>query len=223
VKSTASPGHESFTLPLVFLSVAFAGGFRLAPGGRAMSFAPPALMTFVLAVMLLGIMVRAGLLVPASLVGDRRAPLENLSGGVVLLSLLAASAQVFNCLTPDVGFFRLMFDLFFFFLLWTTLAAQPDRPRLLRSLFVVFGWAFVTRYVILDALYDPAGGWARKVVTALLEGATVGSIAYQPQAPAGGYVAFATLGLYMIGLVLLPATRPEGEALAVRPSSALAD
>ncbi len=212
---TSPPGREAFTLPLVFLSVAWAGGFRLSADGRSMSFVAPPLMTLVLAALLLGVMVRSRLLVPEALVGAARRPLENLSGALVLLTLLLATAQVFNCLTPDSGFFRLMFDLFFLFLLWNTLAAQPDRPRLLRSLFVVFGWAFVTRYVILDALYDPQGGWTRKVVTALLEGATVGSAGYEASAPVAGYVAFGVVGLYIIGLVLLPgATRVV--ALAVR-------
>jgi hypothetical protein len=194
-------------LPALFLTVAAAGGLRLSAAGGSMSFVPPPLITLVLAVLLLAVMVRAGLLVPSSLVGDRRSGLENLSGTVVMLTLFAASAQLFNCLTPDAGILRLLFNLFFLFLLWNTLAAQPDRVRLLRSLVVVFGWAYVVRYVALAALADPQAGWTRRMLTVLLEGVSA-PLPGEPTAPLAGYVAFGTVALYMIGLVLLPTPRP---------------
>jgi hypothetical protein len=206
--STLPPARESFVLPAVFLTVAAAGGLRLSAVGGAMSFVPPPLITLVLAVLLLGVMVRAGLLVPSSLVGDHRSGLENLSGAVVMLTLFVASAQLFNCLTPDAGILRLLFNLFFLFLLWNTLAAQPDRVRLLRSLAVVFGWAYVVRYVALAALADPQAGWTRRMLTVLLEGASA-PLPGEPTAPLAGYVAFGTVALYMIGLVLLPTRRPS--------------
>ena len=215
--ATIPPARESFVLPAIFLTVAAAGGLRVAAAGGAMSFVPPPLITLVLAVLLLGIMVRAGLLVPSSLVGDGRTGLENASGAVVLLALFAASAQLFTCLTPDAGILRLLFNLFFLFLLWNTLAAQPDRVRLLRSLLVVFGWAYVVRYVALAALADPSAGWTRRMLTVLLEG-TAGPLQGEPTAPLAGYVAFATLALYMIGLVLLPAPRPTVTTIAVMAS-----
>jgi hypothetical protein len=203
--------REAFVLPALFLTVAGAGGLRIAPAGVGMSFVPPPLITLVLAVLLLGVMARAGLLIPNGLVGDHRTGLENASGAVVLLTLFAASAQLFTCLTPDAGMLRLVFNLFFLFLLWNTLAAQPDRTRLLRSLLVVFGWAYVVRYVALAALADPQAGWTRRLLTVLLEGAAVSG---EPTAPLAGYVAFATLALYMIGLVLLP-HRPSATTVAL--------
>jgi hypothetical protein len=217
-----SAARESFVLPLLFLTVALAGGLRLAPDGVSLSFLPPPLITLVLAVLLLGVMVRAGLVVPSALTGDHRTGLENCSGAVVLLTLFAASAQLFTCLTPDRGILRLVFNLFFVFLLWNTLAAQPDRRRLLRSLVVVFGWAYVIRYIALAALADPQGGWTRRIVTALLEGASAGPLAGEAMAPLAGYVAFATVALYMIGLVLLPRARPvEAVAIVSRAPDAL--
>lgn len=213
-----SAGREAFLIPLTLLTVALAGGLRIGLDG-SFRFVPPPLMALVLAVLLLGVMARCGLLVPELLVGGRRRAWENVSGVVVLLTLLGATAQVFNCVTPDGGFFRFMFDLFFLFLLWNTLAAQPDRRRLLRSVFVLFGWAFVTRYVVLDALYDPGRGWTSRVVTALLEGASAGSIAYDPVAPAGGYVAFATIGLYIVALVMLPAPPAHTTVSLSRPAA----
>jgi hypothetical protein len=204
--------REAIVLPALFLTVAGAGGLRVAPGG-GMSFVPPPLITLVLAVLLLGVMARAGLLIPTGLLGDHRTGLENASGAVVLLALFAASAQLFTCLTPDAGVLRLVFNLFFLFLLWNTLAAQPDRTRLLRSLLVVFGWAYVVRYVALAALADPQAGWTRRLLTVLLEGATSGPIEGEAIAPLAGYVAFATVALYMIGLVLLP--RPAATTVAL--------
>lgn len=215
VRPTFSAGREAFALPLTLLTVALAGGLRIGLDG-SFRFVPPPLMALVLAVMLLGVMARCGLLVPELLVGSTRSGLENVSGAVVLFTLLAATAQAFHCVTPDGGFFRLMFDLFFLFLLWNTLAAQPDRHRLLRSVFVLFGWAFVTRYVVLDSLYDPGRGWTSRVVTALLEGASAGSIAYDPVAPAGGYLAFATIGLYIVALVMLPSPPSHATVALVR-------
>jgi hypothetical protein len=208
--------REAFVLPALFLTVAGAGGLRIAPAGGGMSFVPPPLITLVLAVLLLGVMARAGLLIPTGLVGDHRTGLENASGAVVLLALFAASAQLFTCLTPDAGILRLVFNLFFLFLLWNTLAAQPDRTRLLRSLVVVFGWAYVVRYVALAALADPEAGWTRRLLTVLLEGAAVSG---EPTAPLAGYIAFATLALYMIGLVLLPRPAPS-EVVAVMAARA---
>jgi hypothetical protein len=209
-----SAAREAFVLPLVLLTVAGAGGLRLAPDGVGLSFVPPPLIALVLAVLLLGVMVRAGLLVPSALMGDHRTGLENASGAVVMLTLFVASAQLFTCLTPDAGILRLLFNLFFVFLLWNTLAAQPDRTRLLRSLAVVFGWAYVIRYIALAALADPQGGWTRRIVTALLEGASSAPVAGEAMAPLAGYVAFATVALYMVALVLLPRLR-AGEAVAI--------
>jgi hypothetical protein len=215
--------REAFVLPALFLTVAGAGGLRVAPGG-GMSFVPPPLITLVLAVLLLGVMARAGLLIPTGLLGDHRTGLENASGAVVLLTLFAASAQLFTCLTPDAGILRLVFNLFFLFLLWNTLAAQPDRTRLLRSLLVVFGWAYVVRYVALAALADPQAGWTRRLLTVLLEGATSGEVHGEAMAPLAGYVAFATVALYMIGLVLLPRPAPSvAVALVATPASDVLD
>jgi hypothetical protein len=169
-------------------------------------------------------MARAGLLIPTGLLGDHRTGLENASGAVVLLTLFAASAQLFTCLTPDAGILRLVFNLFFLFLLWNTLAAQPDRTRLLRSLLVVFGWAYVVRYVALAALADPQAGWTRRLLTVLLEGATSGEVHGEAMAPLAGYVAFATVALYMIGLVLLPRPAPSvAVALVATPASDVLD
>jgi hypothetical protein len=148
-------------------------------------------------------MARARLLVTQRLLSSLRDPLENISGAVVLGALFVASAQLFNCLAPEAGLLHLLFNLFFAALLWNTLAAEPDAPRLLRSLVVVFGSAFAIKYIILASLYDPAGGMLKRVLTILLEGVTLGALDYQPHAAVTGYVAFAAIGLFMLGAFLL--------------------
>ena len=87
---------------------------------------------------------------------------------------------------------------------------------LLRSLLVVFGWAYVVRYVALASLADPHAGWTRRAVTSLLEGASAGALTGEAMAPLAGYVAFGTVALYMIGLALLP-HGPNPSALLAPP------
>jgi hypothetical protein len=195
--------HEAFTLPLVFLSVALLGGLRIDAAGR-LAFAPPPLMALVLAVVLLAALVRSATLLPAALVHPRRSGLANASGVVIVATLLAASAQVIAALTPEAGLLALVFDVAWLVLFGNTIAARPDRPRLLASLLVMFGAAFVVKYVLLGALYAPDGGVAKRVVMALVEGVSLGSLGYQPPGPATGYVAFATVLLYLCGVYALP-------------------
>lgn len=211
-------GRESITLPLLLVTVAGAGGVRVAVDGT-LALAPPSLISLVLAVLLIAALVRSGALAPHVLVSETRTPLENTSGLVVLVTLLAATAQVFSLLTPASGLFAFVFSAFFVLLLWNTLAVGPDRRQLLRSLLVVLGGAFVLKFVLLAALYDPQGGLLRRVMLALLEGASLGGVPFTPDGAATGYLAFVILGLYFVALILLPARRQlRGTgAHAVRP------
>ena len=201
------PVREAFTLPLLFLSVAAAGGFRMPAGAGGAQFLHPPVMALVLAVLLMGVMTRAGLLVPGLLVSDARSGLENASGIAVLAALFIASAQVIQCLAPESGLLHVVYYTFMTILMWNTLAAAPDRMRLLHSLFVIFGSAFLLKYVALASLYDPQGGVMRRVVTALLEGVALGTLQYAPFAPVTGYVAFFTALVYLGALAMLPRAR----------------
>ena len=211
---TASVGHgvpvgrEAITLPLMLLTVAALGGVRVAQGG-SLALVPPSLMSLILATVLLGALVRSRALIPGRLVNDQRKPLENSSGVVVLVALLAASAQVFTLVTPARGLLAFVFTTFFVLLLWNTLAAEPDRRQLLRSLLVVFGGAFVLKFVVLAALYEPQGGLLRRVMLTLLEGVSLGTLGFVPDGAATGYLAFLTLGVYFVALVMLPADRSQ--------------
>jgi len=196
-------GREAFTLPLLLLTVAALGGVRVAQGG-ALALVPPSLMSLILATVLVGALVRCGALVPGRLVHDRRTPLQNSSGAIVLVALMAATAQVFTLVTPASGLLAFVFTTFFVLLLWNTLAVAPDRRQLLRSLLVVFGGAFVLKFVVLAALYEPQGGLLRRVLLTLLDGVVLGTLGFVPDGAATGYLAFVTLALYFVALLMLP-------------------
>ena len=114
-----------------------------------------------------------------------------------------ATAQAFNAATPDSGIPRVLFNIAFLLLLANTMAASPDRVRALRSLLVVFGSAFVVKFVVLSALSQPAQGVFTRAIQMLFEGVTFGSLTQDVPRPLNGYVAFFTLMLYLFGLVLL--------------------
>ena len=210
--------REAFVLPLIFLTVAMLGGFRLLPGDAgAMRFVPPPLLGLVLAVILMGAMVRARLLVPEALVGPARRGLASVNGGLVVLTLLAATAQVLSGLSPEAGLLRVAYYFVLVVLVWNTLAAAPDRPRLLHSLFVILGAALVFKHVILSALFDAEGGIVKRVVLSVLEGASIGSVETERLHDATGYVAFGNVLLYLLGLALLPAGVPSTAMVTARP------
>lgn len=204
IRTTLAPVHEAFTVPLLLLAVTLGGGFRSVVADGSFQFLPPPLMSLVLAVLLLGALVRAGVLVPWLLVGPHRGPVENASGAMVCLLLLMATAQVFNCLTPEAGLLQVMANVFFLVLLLNTLAARPSGTRVMQSLAVVFLSAFVLKFVVLDGLYAPAGSLAQRLLTTLLEGISLGALGYAPHGRATGYAAFVTVLVYLFTLVLLP-------------------
>jgi len=206
-----NPIREAIVLPAIFLTVILCGGFRL---GAAVSLIPPSLTALVLAVPLVGLLVRSGAIaVPALLHGSRGA-LENISGAVVLATVFGAAAQAVNLVLPDAGLLHAAFAIFVFCQLLTIGAGRMDRVATLRALLVLFGSLFVLRFIVVEALYAPGGGMLQRLLTTLMSGASLGGISYQSNAPATGYIAFFTLVLFFVGLILLP--RPLTLALVRR-------
>ena len=212
-----TPAREAFLLPILFLTVTLLGGLRTAGQVRLV---PPPLAALVLGMLLLAALSRSRVLTPEGFMNASRRPLENATGAVVILSLYAASAQIFNLLTPDRGLFSVIFVVFFGVQLLTSLAAIEERRRMLRALVVVLGSAFVLRFILLEALYSPETTVLKRVLTVLLEGVTLGGLDYDAHTPATGYAAFAALALYLIGLALLTSP-PESSALERRPAEAV--
>jgi hypothetical protein len=208
-----TPLREAVVLPLLLLTVTLLGGLRIT---SEIAFLPPPLFTLVLAVLLIGALIRSGALIPDTLANTDRGALPAVNGGIVLIALFLASAQVFHLVTPESGLPRLAFDVFFLVLLLNTWAGSPDRVRLLRSLMVIFGSAFVLKYVVLAALSDPAAGRLHRMMMVLLEGVTLGSLTQEPFHSAMGYVAFATLALFLFAVSLLHSPGRGGAAIASR-------
>ena len=192
-------------LPTIFLTVALAGGLRVASQTGAFLFIAPPLVALVLSVLLLLLFARGGLVNASAWLSGDHSPLTNVSHALTLVALFFASAQAFNSVLPESGLFRWMFAFFFLWTLWNNQFASFDARRLLRSLVALFGTAFVLKHMLLASLYAPDGGWLKRLAGALLEGFTQGTVgATESFAPATGYISFFTLALYVLGLVLLP-------------------
>jgi hypothetical protein len=214
-----TPIREALVLPCLFLTVALFGGMRLADSVRLV---PPPLVSLVLAMLLIAALVRSAVVRPEQLMSGRRTTLENVSGFVLLATLFAATAQIFNLVVPDGGLLHLLVSVFFVVQLLTTLTAVHGRLPMLRSLTVLLGCAFILRYIALESLYAPGRGLVKRLMTALMEGITLGALEYQPAGAVTGYVAFLTLTLYVVGLFLIglpPDSRGANNLPVVRTSS----
>jgi hypothetical protein len=196
--------REAVVLPSLLLTIALAAGLRL---GTRVELMPPTLFALVLATLLIAALVRSGALATDRLLHASRGTLANANGAALLVALFAASAQILSMLTPGSGLPQLFVSMFLFVLLLNTLAAVPDRTRLLRSLAITLGSSFAIKFIILAALSGPAEGRVARVLVALLDAATFGGIAQEPAPAAAGYVAFATVALYLVAIALLPHAR----------------
>jgi hypothetical protein len=204
---------EAIFLPLLLLTVVLLGGIGVAD---RLIFTPPPLFALVLAVMLFSVLVRGRVLAPERLMNASRSPLANLNGLVVVFTTFFASTQVFNLVIPESGLPFLLFNVFLFVLLLNTMAGSHDRIAVLRSVAVVTGAAFVLKFVVLAALSDPGEGTLKRVLYALVEGVTLGTLTQPVLHPASGYIAFVTLVLFLIGLAMLPP--PRQAQLKLRPT-----
>jgi hypothetical protein len=188
-------------LPTIFLTVALLGGVRVAADSKALLFVPPPLVTLILAAMLLALCARGGAVRVGRWLSADHTVLENVSHALTLGTLFFASAQAFNSVLPDAGLPRLVLAAFFLWTLWQNQFSSFDARRLLRSLAVLFGTAFVVKHLLLASLNDTGGGWLRRLTAAALEGVALGGPAY---AASTGYLSFFALALYAGGLFLLP-------------------
>lgn len=197
-------------LPTIFLLVVLLGGLRVGAETHALMFLPPPLITLVLALLLMLLFIRGHLLKPDDWLSGDQPVLRNISHALTLLALFFASAQSFNSVLPEGGLLHWLFSLFFLWTLWNNQFIRFDARGALRSLTVLFGTAFALKHLLLAALYEPEGGWLRRLGGVLLEGVSLGTIQTESFAPATGYISFFTLVLYVTGLILCsPAHAPR--------------
>jgi hypothetical protein len=208
--------REAVALPVIFLTVVLFGGLRI---GEPTRLAAPSSYLLVLGVLLVRVVVQSGALAPERLLSASRSELANANGLVVLLTLWAAAAQTLAVLIPDSGVPKLAFGVFFLIMLLNTAAAAPDRPRLLRSLAVTFGAAFVLKFAVLHALSAPGEGALQRMLRAALDSVTVGALVQDVPHPATAYLALFAVALFLVGVLLLPHRREAGRGLMVRHGS----
>jgi hypothetical protein len=190
-------------LPTLFLTVVLLGGLRVGTENRTFIFVAPPLVTLVLAVLLVLLLVRGRLIRFHQWIASDLSPLTNLVHIWMLITLFFASAQAFNSVLPEQGLLHWLFSFFFLWTLWNNQFSSFDPRRLLRSLAILFGTAFVLKHMLLASLYSPEGGWLKRVAATLLQGVSLGALDTPNFAPATGYISFFTLILYVTGLILL--------------------
>ena len=190
-------------LPMLFLTVVLLGGLRVGTESRTLIFVAPPLVTLVLAVLLVLLLIRGGLIRFHQWVASDLPPLTNVVHIWMLITLIFASAQAFNSVLPERGLLHWLFSFFFLWTLWNNQFSSFDARRLLRSLAILFGTAFVLKHMLLASLYSPEGGWLKRIAGTLVQGVSLGTLDTPNFAPATGYISFFTLILYVAGLILL--------------------
>ena len=188
-------------LPTLLLSVGLLGGLRIDGQTRQFVFIAPPLVSLLLAILLMSLFFRVGAIDLRHWLSIEQPMLSNVSHLLTLIALFFASAQAFNSVLPENGLLHWMFSFFFLWTLWTNQFSIFDPRRLLRSLVVLFGTAFVLKHLIIAGLYAPEGGWLRRLTSTLLQGIAIDVPAF---APATGYISFFALTLYVGGLLIIP-------------------
>ena len=197
--------REAIVLPMLLLTATLLASVR--PGTPIM-FVAPSPYGLVLGTLVVAALVRSGALDPTRLLHGARPVVANANGAVVLAALLASAGAVLTMIEPESGLPRFFVALFLPVLLINTLVAQPDRVRLLRSLAVILGAGVVIKFVILAGLSGPASSTTARVLVALFDAATFGSVAQAAQPGSAGYLALAATALFLGGAALLPHERP---------------
>lgn len=199
--------REAVILPWLLLTLALVAGARL---DAHVALVPPSLFSLVLATMLIAALIRSGALAPDQLLHGSRTAIANANGAAVLVTLFAATAQIFAMLTPRTGLPLLFVDIFLFVLLINTLVATADRVRLLRSVAVTLGSALLLKFVILAAVSGPTQSRLSRVLVALFDAATFGSVTQDPEPASAGYIAFFVIAMYLVAVAMLPQRRAQG-------------
>jgi hypothetical protein len=187
-------------LPTLLLTVVLLGGLRVDAHTKQFLFLPPPLVTLLFAALLASLFLRARVLELHRWLAVDQPLLINVANLLTLLALFFASAQVFNSVLPEKGLLRWMFSFFFFWTLWTNQFAAFDPRRLLRSLIVLFGTAFVLKHLLISGLDSPAGSLLGRLTAAVLQGVSITGPGF---APVTGYVSFVALALYVVALMLV--------------------
>lgn len=214
-------------LPFVFLTVMLLGGLRVGLEKSNFIFVAPPLICLILASLLMILFLRGKLIIFPDWISGDSPLLANVANILTLLALFAASAQAFNSVLPESGFFFWLFVLFFLWTLWNNLFSEFDAKRLLRSLAVLFGTAFLLKHLVLTAFAAPLNAeksLSQKITGLILESLDVPNVAQiagaSNFAPLTGYISFFAVGLYIVGLIGLIALLPRSTDKIIKTADA---
>lgn len=214
-------------LPFVFLTVMLLGGLRVGLEKSNFIFVAPPLICLILASLLMILFLRGKLIIFPDWISGDSPLLANVANILTLLALFAASAQAFNSVLPESGVFFWLFVLFFLWTLWNNLFSEFDAKRLLRSLAVLFGTAFLLKHLVLTAFAAPLNAeksLSQKITGLILESLDVPNVAQiagaSNFAPLTGYISFFAVGLYIVGLIGLIALLPRSTDKIIKTADA---
>ena len=189
--------------PLIFLTVALSGGVRFAVETNELRFISPQLSLVIIAAFVMILLVRGGIIELRESVGSHYGLLENAAGAVRIVALYFATAQVFNAVTPERGLLNFFFIVFYFLIFWNNLFVVFNPVRLTKSLAAILGASFVLKHLVLADLFAPTESWAKYILQKLMQTATLDTLDIQTYSAATGYLAFATVVFYVLGLYLI--------------------
>ena len=193
-------------LPLIFISVTLLGGLRFAAADNAFIFLKPPLLCLVFATALMLQFVRTGLIDTRGWFDESAGALANVASVATLLTIFAATTQVFNALLPEQGPPFWVVGFCFTWTLWTNLFSAFDAAKLLKSTGGVFALAFVAKYLILANLTAAqSGSWWTRIFENPGKEAFTWLLDLPRYSAAIGYLQFLALVLFLIGLYLTPA------------------
>jgi len=196
-----------FVLPFIFLTAALLGGLRLSAADNSFIFLKPALFCLIFASVMLVLFFRSGLIQLNGWFSESFEMAKNAANAAVLMSLFAATVQLFNSLLPEQGLPFWIVAFCFFWTLWNNLFADFDTKKLLQSLGGLFGLAFVVKYLVLANLTAPVSeNWLRSIIENPAQEAFTWLLDLPRFSAGTGYIQFFAVVLYLIGLFLLPPT-----------------
>jgi hypothetical protein len=198
---------QYIVLPLIFLTVGLLGGLRFGAAEDTFLFLKPPLVCLVFASVLLVLFFRANLIRLNGWFSENFSSAKNLANACILMTLFAASTQIFNSLLPEKGLPFWIVAFCFFWTLWNNLFAEFDTKRLVQSLVGMFGLAFVVKYLLLAGLTAPTNkSWIQGIFENPTQEAFTWLLDLPKFAPTTGYIQFFALVFYLVGLFLL---KPE--------------
>lgn len=199
-------------LPLIFLTVALLGGLRVGAKENGLIFLKPPLTCLIFAAILIVLFFRAKLINLEGWFKENFTTLKNISNGLVLTTLFAASTQVFNSLIPESGLPFWIIAFCFFWTLWNNLFAEFNTKKLLQSLGGLFGLAFVVKYLVLANLSSSKeGSWITRIWENPAQEAFTYFLDIPSFSPATGYIQFFTLVFFLIALFLVKPAIPSAK------------